>query len=83
MMARRKERFQNWLEDRLAESVDDILAIENWLAEDTEVITVKHDMFPNLIYKRYLTSDAYAQNRSKIERLRAQQKEIWEQFGVK
>uniref|UniRef100_A0A0N5AGI1 HDAC_interact domain-containing protein n=1 Tax=Syphacia muris TaxID=451379 RepID=A0A0N5AGI1_9BILA len=55
VVARRKERFTTWLEERLCEESGEPEMSRNWLSEGSKMIQVRHKQFPYLTYNRYIT----------------------------
>lgn len=56
VVARRKERFTSWLEERLCEESGEAGMLRNWLSEGSKMVQVRHKQFPYLTYNRYITS---------------------------
>ncbi|KHN75090.1 Paired amphipathic helix protein Sin3a [Toxocara canis] len=56
MVARRKERFTSWLEERLCEEGSEVVAPRNWLSDGSKMVPVRHPVFHYLTYNRYVTT---------------------------
>uniref|UniRef100_A0A915BD67 Paired amphipathic helix protein Sin3b n=1 Tax=Parascaris univalens TaxID=6257 RepID=A0A915BD67_PARUN len=57
MVARRKERFTSWLEERLCEEGSEVVAPRNWLSDGSKMVPVRHPLFHYLTYNRYVTTN--------------------------
>ncbi|VDK50503.1 unnamed protein product [Anisakis simplex] len=57
MVARRKERFTSWLEERLCEEGSEVVAPRNWLSDGSKMVPVRHPVFNYLTYNRYVTTN--------------------------
>lgn len=56
LVARRKERFTSWLEERLCEESSEVVGPRNWLSDGSKMVPVRHPVFHYLTYNRYVTT---------------------------